>query len=203
VVGVAFGNAEAQCIGRSDVAESLPHHRDNALQNGLCARWRYTKGKVKKVGLAPVMRDGIEYEFTIFMEMDQAHNGFVGKDRTRLFDNQIIEKPNADMGGQLLDWLNNGIEPATAPVLREQQVAAFSDSINQAQTMDELKEAYVAAATVCDVLHDEQTKRNFNRLTNMRKHELETDISAAVSGDVAIDRINNAHDGRHGQWGAA
>jgi len=162
-----------------------------------------TKGKVKKVGLAPVMRDGIEYEFTIFMEMDQAHNGFVGKDRTRLFDNQIIEKPNADMGGQLLDWLNNGIEPATAPVLREQQVAAFSDSINQAQTMDELKEAYVAAATVCDVLHDEQTKRNFNRLTNMRKHELETDISAAVSGDVAIDRINNAHDGRHGQWGAA
>lgn len=161
-----------------------------------------TKGKVKKVGLAPVMRDGIEYEFTIFMEMDQAHNGFVGKDRTRLFDNQIIEKPNADMGRQLLDWLNNGIEPTTAPVLREQQVAAFSESISQAQTMDELKDAYVAAATLCDVLHDEQTKRNFNRLTNMRKHELEADISAAVSGDVANSRIN-AHDGRHGQWEAA
>ncbi len=134
--------------------------------------------------------------------MDQAHNGFVGKDRTRLFDNQIIEKPNADMGRQLLDWLNNGIEPATAPVLREQQVAAFSDSISQAQTMDELKDAYVAAATVCDALHDEQTKRNFNRLTNMRKHELETDISAAVSGDVANGRLN-AHDGRHGQWETA
>ena len=148
------------------------------------------------------MRDGIEYEFTIFMEMDQAHNGFVGKDRTRLFDNQIIEKPNADMGRQLLDWLNNGIEPATAPVLREQQVAAFSDSISQAQTMDELKDAYVAASTVCDALHDVQTKRNFNLLTNMRKHELETDISAAVSGDVANGRLN-AHDGRHGQWETA
>lgn len=164
------------------------------------------KGKVKKVGLAPVMRDGIEYEFTIFMEMDQAHNGFIGKDRTRLFDNQIIEKPNADIGRQLLDWLNNGIEPAAAPVLREQQVAALSDSISQAQTLDELKEAYVAAATVCDVLHDEQTKRNFNRLTNMRKHELEADISAAVSGDAANSQLNshlNGHDDRHGQREAA
>jgi hypothetical protein len=156
------------------------------------------KSKVKKVGLAPVMRDGIEYEFTVFMEMDQAHNGFIGKDRTQLFDNQIVERPNAEMGQKLLSWLNNGIEPVSTPVLREQQVAAFSESINQAQTLDELKDAYVAAATVCDAMHDEQAKRNFNRLTNMRKHILEENVGANVNGDAA-----NTHDGDHGRREAA
>jgi hypothetical protein len=130
-------------------------------------------GKVRKVGLAPVMRDGIEYEFTLFMEMDQAHNGFVGKDRTQLFDNQIIEKPDAEMGRRLLDWLNRGIEPAGPSTLRPQQFTALSEGISQAQTIDELRDAYLAAAAVCDTLHDEQAKRDFNRLTNMRKHELE------------------------------
>lgn len=130
-------------------------------------------GKVKKVGLAPVMRDGIEYEFTLFMEMDQAHNGFVGKDRTQLFDNQIIEKPDAEMGSRLLEWLNRGVEPAAHSTLRPQQFIALSEGIEHAQTMDELRDAYLAAASVCDTLHDEQAKRDFNRLTNMRKHELE------------------------------
>ena len=157
------------------------------------------KGKVKKVGLAPVMRDGIEYEFTLFMEMDQTHNGFVGKDRTQLFDNQIIEKPGQDMGRRLLEWLNQGVEPSNPPVLREQQIAAFSESINDARTMDELKEAYRAAATVCDALHDEQAKKDFNRLTNIRKHELETDI---VTGDDA-HRLGGYDNGHARQQGAA
>jgi hypothetical protein len=138
----------------------------------------------------------------VFMEMDQTHNGFVGKDRTRLFDNQIIEKPNADMGRQLLDWLNTGVDPVSTPVLREQQVAAFSDNINQARTLDELKEAYIAAATVCDAMHDEQAKRNFNRLTNMRKHTLEEDLDEAVSSEQLNGHVNG-HDEGHAQQEAA
>ena len=114
------------------------------------------------------------------------HNGFVGKDRTRLFDNQVIERPGADMGRRLLEWLNSGVEPVSVPVLRREQFEAFSEGIGQAQTLDELREAYFAAATVCDALHDEEAKRNFNRLTNMRKHELE-----AESEEPYINR----HDG--------
>lgn len=152
------------------------------------------KGKVKKVGLAPVMRDGIEYEFSVFMEMDQAHNGFVGKDRTRLFDNQIIEKPGADMGRRLLEWLNNGVEPVAMPVLRREQFAALSESISQAQTLDELKEAYFAAATACDAMHDEEAKRNFNRMTNMRKHELEADaFEPYINGHDNARALEEAH----------
>ncbi|HEX2530115.1 MAG TPA: ATP-binding protein [Burkholderiaceae bacterium] len=152
------------------------------------------KGKVRKVGLAPVMRDGIEYEFTLFMEMDQSHNGFVGKDRTQLFDNQVIEKPGVEMGLRLLDWLNSGVEPKIAPVLREQQFIAFSESISQAQSMDELKEAYQSAATVCDALHDEKAKKEFNRLTNMRKHELEEQEQEEGIGTTDDKSYRNGHD---------
>lgn len=140
------------------------------------------KGKVRKVGLAPVMRDGIEYEFTVFMEMDQAHNAFVGKDRTQLLDNRIISRPDAAVGKLLLDWLNSGVEPVAEPVLRAQQMANFADAIDQAQSLDQLKEAYRTAAAMCDALHDEQAKRTLNRLTNLRKQELE---AAAHSADDA------------------
>jgi len=156
-------------------------------------------GKVRKVGLAPVMRDGIEYEFTLFMEMDQGHNAFVGKDRTQLFDNQILERPNADVGRALLGWLNQGVEPATPVTLPGYQFAALSAGISNAQSIDELKEAYRAAASACDLLHDEASKKDFNRLTNLRKHELEAlslepDLHAAPMPDYeAAD-----HDGADG-----
>jgi AAA domain len=61
---------------------------------------------VRKIGLAPVMRDGIEYEFTIFMELDSQHMAHIGKDRTRLFDGQII-RPSEETGRELLAWLDS------------------------------------------------------------------------------------------------
>ena len=40
------------------------------------------RSQPKKVGLAPVMRDGIEYEFTAVFDVDMAHNCATSKDRT-------------------------------------------------------------------------------------------------------------------------
>ena len=133
-----------------------------------------SKGKVRKVGLAPVMRDGIEYEFTVFMEMDQTHNAFVGKDRTQLFDNRIIARPDSEMGRVLLDWLNSGVEPEAEPTLREPQLARFARAIEQAQNLAQLKQAYRTAASICDAVQDTDAKRTLNRLTNLRKLELES-----------------------------
>jgi hypothetical protein len=65
------------------------------------------KSRVKKLGMAPVQRDGMEYEFTIFMDIDQNHIASTSKDRTNLFANrffQIDEK----IGEEILRWLNTG-----------------------------------------------------------------------------------------------
>lgn len=64
----------------------------------------YEGGKVKKLGMAPVAREGMEYEFSVVFDMDQNHNATPTKDRTSLFDGKIF-KPASDTGRMLLGWL--------------------------------------------------------------------------------------------------
>jgi hypothetical protein len=64
----------------------------------------YEGGKVKKLGMAPVAREGMEYEFSLVFDMDQGHNATPTKDRTSMFDGQIF-KPSTDTGKRLLSWL--------------------------------------------------------------------------------------------------
>jgi hypothetical protein len=64
----------------------------------------YEGGKVKKLGMAPVAREGMEYEFSVVFDMDQSHNATPTKDRTSLFDGKIF-KPTSDTGKTLLKWL--------------------------------------------------------------------------------------------------
>lgn len=71
------------------------------------------KKQVKKVGLAPVQRDSIEYEFTVFMDLAADHTATASKDRTSIFDGKYFT-PNRQIGERLLHWLNNNgnIKPA-------------------------------------------------------------------------------------------
>nr|MBQ6739378.1 AAA family ATPase [Synergistaceae bacterium] len=69
------------------------------------------KGKsvVRKIGLAPVQRDGIEYEFSLVFDLNVNHLVSVSKDRTSLFDGQnFVITP--DTGVKLKDWLDTGKE---------------------------------------------------------------------------------------------
>ena len=62
---------------------------------------------VRKIGLNPIQRDGMEFEFTTFFEIDAEHNTFGSKDRTSLFDQQyFVITP--DIGKKMMKWLNGG-----------------------------------------------------------------------------------------------
>lgn len=61
-------------------------------------------GKVVKLGLAPVQREGMEYEFTCVLDLDQKHNGHASKDRTGLFDNKVVPMTE-EIGKKLKEWL--------------------------------------------------------------------------------------------------
>jgi len=62
----------------------------------------------EKVGLKAIMRDGIDYEFTIVLDMDMKHHAKASKDRTNLF----MDKPEfvitPDTGKTILEWCNEG-----------------------------------------------------------------------------------------------
>jgi hypothetical protein len=64
----------------------------------------------KKVGMAPVQRDGMEYEFTVFMDISHDHTAYASKDRTGLFGKDH-ERISEDTGVRLLQWLDSGTEP--------------------------------------------------------------------------------------------
>ncbi|NCA72758.1 MAG: AAA family ATPase [Sphingobacteriia bacterium] len=68
--------------------------------------------KPLKIGLAPIQREGLEYEFTLVMDLSvEGHVATATKDRTRLFDGEHFV-PTAATGAALRDWLTTGKDPA-------------------------------------------------------------------------------------------
>ncbi|MCM1297649.1 MAG: AAA family ATPase [Muribaculaceae bacterium] len=63
----------------------------------------------KKIGLAPIFRDGLEYELTVFFDMTQEHVATASKDRTKLFDGKSFV-PSEDTGKMLDEWRKSGAE---------------------------------------------------------------------------------------------
>jgi len=74
------------------------------------------KGKLtpQKVGMAPIQRDGMDYEFTVVFDVDAAHTAAATKDRTSLFTGRIFT-PSRETGATLKEWLESGAAPAPAP----------------------------------------------------------------------------------------
>ena len=72
------------------------------------------KSVPKKVGLAPIQRDGMEYEFTTVLDMAMDHHAVASKDRTCLFDGQVF-KPTKDTGVKIMKWLK-AARPIQKPV---------------------------------------------------------------------------------------
>lgn len=88
------------------------------------------KTKVMKVGLAPVQRDGLEYEFTVVLDLSiDGHVATATKDRTGLFDGQYFS-PSEEIGNRLSTWLNSGELPedravATQPKPQPEKPRSF------------------------------------------------------------------------------
>jgi hypothetical protein len=61
----------------------------------------------RRVGLAPVQREGIEYEFDVVGELDLEHRLAITKTRWPALTDQLIERPGADLGRSLKRWLSS------------------------------------------------------------------------------------------------
>ena len=66
------------------------------------------RSEIRKVGLAPVQREGMDYEFSVVFDLSENHMASVSKDRTGLFDGQIIQL-SPDTGKVLRQWLDAGV----------------------------------------------------------------------------------------------
>ena len=73
------------------------------------------KKEPQKIGLAPVFRDGIEYESTVFLDLDVEHNAKVSKTRCAALDGRTYHKPGPDLARPLIDWLAGAPTPIAPP----------------------------------------------------------------------------------------
>jgi hypothetical protein len=64
--------------------------------------------QVTKKGMAPIQRDGMEYEFDIFLDMDISNRAVVQKSRCPGINGGVFERPNGELSRTLLAWLGSG-----------------------------------------------------------------------------------------------
>jgi len=69
----------------------------------------------KKVGLAPIQREGLDFEFDIVGDMDLENNLIVGKTRCPACAGAVVGKPGKEIADILLAWLTDGAPPAELP----------------------------------------------------------------------------------------
>jgi nucleoside-triphosphatase THEP1 len=70
--------------------------------------------QVRKVGLQPVQRDGLEYEFTVVADVTQDHEIIITKTRAAWLKDKIIREAGEELGQQLAAWLSHGNTGPTA-----------------------------------------------------------------------------------------
>ena len=66
------------------------------------------KTTVRKIGMAPVQRDGLEYEFDVVADLDQDNNCIIGKTRCSSIAGGVFPKAGRDLARKLSAWLSDG-----------------------------------------------------------------------------------------------
>jgi hypothetical protein len=85
------------------------------------------KQQPKKVGMAPVQREGLEYEFSTVFDVQMDHRATASKDRTGLFGDDLVDLVKPETGKKLLSWLASGaVEAVPKSVAPAAGAAAYA-----------------------------------------------------------------------------
>lgn len=99
------------------------------------------KQKVEKIGLRTEQREGLDYEFTTVLRLNENHIATSTKDRTSLFTGLdfII---NEEVGLKLLEWLNDGVENKNESNITEEELIIYQ-KLSECKTVEELNELWL------------------------------------------------------------
>ncbi len=63
---------------------------------------------IRKVGMAPIQRDGLEYEFDVVADIDVDNNFIVGKTRCPQLSGAVVNRAGREVARTLKNWLTDG-----------------------------------------------------------------------------------------------
>jgi hypothetical protein len=119
----------------------------------------------EKVGLKGVTREGMDYEFTIMLDINIKHFASASKDRTGLFMDKPEFRITSATGEQILAWCNDGVPPEPGE--------DFSIRINGCKSLEELTKLYYAYPNKQHAYKDAFTRRK----TELKPKEAITHLS--------------------------
>jgi hypothetical protein len=100
------------------------------------------KAKPIKIGLSPVQREGMDYEFTTVLDIDKdSHLYTSSKDRTQLFEGKH-DKLTLETGKALLEWLNDG---RSIKDVEAEEIEKIKNEMQMSMTLDKLRNEYSIA----------------------------------------------------------
>lgn len=129
------------------------------------------KKKVVKLGMAPVQREGMEYEFTVFLDIASDCTATASKDRTKLFSSVnaagTVDKRSfiitPKVGEELLGWLNSGVEVPPSP-----WIAKINEIFDASLLPDDNQGKWVRENIGnLQSFDDERLEKVYNYLTNL------------------------------------
>lgn len=92
---------------------------------------RTGKNMPKKVGLAPVQRGDLEYEFDVVGQLDDMHGMAITKTRCSALAGAYIELPGEQIATVLRQWLDDGADEPE-PMRMQQQPRTAKDDLDPA-----------------------------------------------------------------------
>lgn len=172
----------------------------------------------RKIGLAPVQRDGIEYEFTTMLDLDVGSNtATASKDRSRIFAGQTI-RLTEEWGEKLANWLLSAKPEEASPAPQESRQEASAppaspEATAPAPSQPEPPQQAAGAVAATLISTDQQTfirkalaesgikDEAFCRAANVQAIGLLPSVAFERACDW-IDRVKKAHSGASGRAAA-
>lgn len=132
------------------------------------------KNVVRKIGLQPVQRDGLEYEFDLVGDLDQDHNFSVSKTRCSTLDGYAVNKPGEEVIRKMQAWLESGeaaqarAKPAPVAVVAKEGLSSAAPKPAAPETAS-TSTAPVAAmsSTTEPVASTEQTTNDKKKIADL------------------------------------
>lgn len=123
---------------------------------------RTGKTVIRKVGMAPIQRQGMEYEFTVVADMDLDNNLMISKTRFSPWNGVVQNKPDVKFFKTFVAWLNDG--DVQKPMLSEKPTGSKPKPV--AQVVNEIT---TTDGTPYEQLTNEQLVYRMNTMAKMLK----------------------------------
>lgn len=137
-------------------------------------------GKVKKLGIKDIQREGFEYELTIGFNLDRdGHYATVSKDRTSLFIARDPFKITKETGEELKAWADKGIE--VLEEIEHRTSITTAELIKQFEAATSLVELLSIWEKYPEFTTDEEVKTVASRRKQELKEESKPVTPAAVN----------------------